>query len=57
MKNKFIILMLMGLSVGEIEAQELKKSFSTNPFFNSYSTPFNVPPFHLIKNEHFKPSI
>lgn len=57
MKNKFIILMLMGLSVGEIEAQELKKSFSTNPFFNSYNTPFNVPPFHLIKNEHFKPAI
>ncbi|RAR50335.1 M3 family metallopeptidase [Flavobacterium lacus] len=57
MKNKFILLMLMGLSVSQVEAQEIKKSFSSNPFFNSYNTPYNVPPFHLIKNEHFKPAI
>jgi peptidyl-dipeptidase Dcp len=57
MKNKIFLMMIMGLSVSQIEAQELKKSFSSNPFFNSYNTPFNVPPFHLIKNEHFKPAI
>lgn len=57
MKNKIILLMLMGLSVSQVEAQELKKAFSSNPFFNSYNTPYNVPPFHLIKNEHFKPAI
>lgn len=28
-----------------------------NPFFRPYATPFNVPPFHLIKNEHFLPAI
>jgi hypothetical protein len=28
-----------------------------NPFFKPYQTPFNVPPFHLIKNEHFLPAI
>lgn len=28
-----------------------------NPFFKPYGTPFNVPPFHLIKNEHFLPAI
>jgi peptidyl-dipeptidase Dcp len=28
-----------------------------NPFFNKYTTPFNVPPFDLIKNEHFKPTL
>ncbi len=28
-----------------------------NPFFKPYRTPFNVPPFHLIKNEHFLPAI
>lgn len=28
-----------------------------NPFFQPYGTPFNVPPFDLIKNEHFLPAI
>ncbi|MDH4196832.1 MAG: M3 family metallopeptidase [Candidatus Aminicenantes bacterium] len=28
-----------------------------NPFFKPYGTPFNVPPFGLIKNEHFLPAI
>jgi len=28
----------------------------TNPLLNEYNTPFNVPPFELIKNEHFKPA-
>lgn len=28
-----------------------------NPFFQAYDTPFNVPPFDKIKNEHFKPAI
>jgi peptidyl-dipeptidase Dcp len=28
-----------------------------NPFFTPYGTPFNVPPFDLIKNEHFLPAI
>lgn len=47
----------MGIISAQVEAQELKKSFSSNPFLNSYNTPYNVPPFHLIKNEHFKPAI
>lgn len=57
MKHKIILMMMMGLSATQLEAQELKKSFSSNPFFNTYNTPFGVPPFHLIKNEHFKPAI
>ncbi len=32
-------------------------SQSMNPFFKPYETPFEVPPFHLIKNEHFLPAI
>lgn len=27
-----------------------------NPFFSEYDTPFGVPPFDLIKNEHFVPA-
>lgn len=57
MKNKLLALVIMGLTLGQTEAQEIKRPFSTNPFLNPYDTPFNVPPFHLIKNEHFKPAI
>ena len=28
-----------------------------NPFFETYKTPHGVPPFHLIKLEHFEPAI
>jgi peptidyl-dipeptidase Dcp len=28
-----------------------------NPFFKPYGTPFNVPPFDLIKTEHFLPAL
>ncbi|MEN8153836.1 MAG: M3 family metallopeptidase [Acidobacteriota bacterium] len=27
-----------------------------NPFFSKYNTPFNVPPFNLIKENHYKPA-
>lgn len=40
-----------------IEAQEKKENTTMNPFFQAYDTPFNVPPFVKIKNEHFKPAI
>jgi peptidyl-dipeptidase Dcp len=29
---------------------------SQNPFFSNYNTPFGVPPFAQIKNEHFEPA-
>ncbi len=34
-----------------------EKSESMNPFFEAYDTPFEVPPFDKIKNEHFAPAI
>lgn len=30
---------------------------SDNPLLAAYDTPYEVPPFNLIKNEHFKPAI
>jgi len=40
-----------------IAAQEQKKEpASMNPFFTKYNTPFETPPFNLIKNEHFMPA-
>ncbi len=40
-----------------IQAQEKQENTTMNPFFQAYNTPFNVPPFDKIKNEHFKPAI
>ena len=34
-----------------------KQETSANPFFTEYTTPFGVPPFDQIKNEHFVPAI
>jgi peptidyl-dipeptidase Dcp len=33
------------------------KEMSENPFFSEYSTPFQVPPFDQIMNEHFKSAL
>jgi len=35
---------------------ENKMKDSANPFFSEYSTPFQVPPFDLIKAEHYMPA-
>jgi peptidyl-dipeptidase Dcp len=32
------------------------KQANMNPFFSEYDTPFGVPPFDLIRNEHFIPA-
>ena len=40
---------------GPEETQETAEV--TNPFFTTYNTPFEVPPFDQIRNEHFKPAI
>ena len=33
------------------------QNIKNNPLLQPFSTPFNTPPFHLIKNEHFLPAI
>ena len=32
-------------------------SFQNNPLLQPFGTPFNTPPFNLIKNEHYLPAI
>ena len=54
-KSLFILLVIGNLLT--IEAQEKKENTTMNPFFQAYDTPYNVPPFDKIKNEHFKPAI
>lgn len=55
MKSKSLLILLTIGSFFPMEAQEKKQT--VNPFFQSYNTPFNVPAFDKIKNEHFKPAI
>ena len=55
-KKSFFILLVIG-NMLTIEAQENKENTTMNPFFQAYNTPFKVPPFDKIKNEHFKPAI
>lgn len=56
MKIKTILLFSALTSAVSMQSQE-KKQTTMNPFFETYTTPYEVPPFDLIKNEHFKPAI
>ena len=33
-----------------------EKASADNPFFSEFDTPYGVPPFELIKNEHYLPA-
>lgn len=57
MRKKSLFLMLVIGNILTIQAQEKQEYTTMNPFFQAYNTPFNVPPFDKIKNEHFKPAI
>ncbi len=57
MRKKSLFLMLVIGNMLTIQAQEKQENTTMNPFFQAYNTPFNVPPFDKIKNEHFKPAI
>ncbi len=50
MKNivKVLLMVVIMTSCAEVEKE--------NPFFSEYDTPFGVPPFHLIEDEHFLPA-
>ena len=56
MKIKSIFLFSALISAFSMNSQEKNKD-NSNPFFETYATPYQIPPFHLIKNEHFKPAL
>lgn len=55
-KKHLFSILLMSITIQKNVAQEVKSSFASNPFSTKYNTPHEVPPFNLIKNEHFKPA-
>ncbi|WP_374400355.1 M3 family metallopeptidase [Flavobacterium sp.] len=56
MKIKTLLLFSALTSAVTVNSQDKNKT-TMNPFFETYTTPYQVPPFDLIKNEHFKPAI
>ena len=54
MMKKPIILLIVSIAVAT--GCNRDKEQTMNPFLRDYDTPYEVPPFHLIKNEHFIPA-
>jgi peptidyl-dipeptidase Dcp len=52
MKKTLVFILLVALAFIGCKKQEK----SSNPFFNKYDTPFDVPPFEQIKASHFMPA-
>jgi peptidyl-dipeptidase Dcp len=52
--KKLIAVLLVGIVV--LSACNTEKPEPMNPFLTEYTTPFGVPPFDLIKNEHYIPA-
>ncbi len=40
----------------EVETTQAVFNLETNPFFSDYDTPFGIPPFDKITNEHYAPA-
>lgn len=53
MKN---ILIPIGVTVILLSGCETKTKENMNPFLTKYDTPFGVPPFDVIENDHFLPA-
>lgn len=54
--NRNCFLLLLTASAISLVSFENHRIATDNPFFASYDTPFGVPPFDRIKNDHFKPA-
>ena len=52
------LIMAIGIAsmLASCGGQSKKQSTSVNPFLSEYTTPYGVPPFDLIKLEHYKPA-
>jgi len=58
MKKLLLILFVSGLIFGSCKKQTKEVTLNMdNPFFIEWTTPFGVPPFELIKIEHYVPAV
>jgi peptidyl-dipeptidase Dcp len=56
MKTKFPIIAVICFVAASCNQTANKMSDSANPFFSEYATPFQVPPFDQIQEEHYLPA-
>ncbi len=56
MKETFIFFICAGLLFVSCSKQPVEKPVGENPFFSEYDTPFKVPPFDEITEEHYLPA-
>jgi len=56
MKNIVLIIISMSFLFFSCSNQPKEKAPDENPFFSEFETPFQVPPFDKIKEEHFMPA-
>ena len=49
MKSKLFITIMIAIMTASCQSEK-------NPFFETYDTPYGVPPFELIQNEHYMPA-
>lgn len=56
MKKLYFILLALFIMASSCKQKEAKAPISENPLLTEYQTPFQVPPFDQIKNEHYMPA-
>ena len=57
MRKQIFIFVGLVVALGTVAQKNENPGVSKNPFFDSYKTPYQVPPFDLIKPEHFIPAL
>ncbi len=55
MKYSFALILILSFLICSCSKQE-KEELQRNPFFSDFDTPFQVPPFNLIKEDHYLPA-
>lgn len=56
MKKFMILLVVTSIGMSSCNFNKKQQAENSNPFFQEYDTPFNVPPFEKIKPEHYIPA-
>ncbi len=57
MKKLLFVFCILGIGIMSCNTTTAKEADNPNPFFAAFDTPFGVPPFDLIKAEHYMPAI
>lgn len=56
MKKNILLMLSISFLMMACINNETKEKMNNNPFFSEWSTPYGVPPFDQIKEEHFLPA-